>query len=398
MFAGLDWAKENHAVCVVDEQGQTAWQGMVVHTASGMKQLVRDLSRISPPELLPIAIERPTGLIVDTLVDGGHPVVPIHPNVLNATRPRYKAAPGKSDPGDAYVLADLLRTDGHRLRALRPQSDQVRALKALVRSRDDLIAARVAQSNQLQALLDSFWPGASRLFSRLHSKISLAFLTRYPTPSAARYLGAKRMERFLRRQGYPGRSQPEELVARLREAAQGLVGTAEESAKGYLVSVHVKVLEALVDQTQQLNKQIEQAVEASPSGRILMSFPRAGKINAAQILAELGEDPARYPTNDALAAEAGVAPVTYRSGTYRRVSCRQACNKRLRKALTGFADNSRHASPWAKQIYVRARTRGRTHPQAIRILARAWGRVIWRAWQDGKAYDPTRHGALRRLV
>src|SRR6266851_3233840 len=113
---------------------------------------------------MPIAIERPNGLLVDTLIEAGHPVVPIHPNALRACRPRYRAAMGKSDPGDAYILADVLRTDGHRLRALRPASDEMRALQALVRTRGDLVAERVALANQLRALLDSFWPGAGALF------------------------------------------------------------------------------------------------------------------------------------------------------------------------------------------------------------------------------------------
>lgn len=122
-----------------------------------------------------------------------------------------------------------------------------------------------------------------------------------------------------------------------------------------------------------------------------MSFPRAGKVCAAQMLAELGDVRGRFQTNDQLAAEAGVAPVTYQSGKARGVGWRWACNKRLRQAITRFADNSRHASPWAASVYAGARQRGKDHPHAIRILARAWVRVLWRAWTDRKPYDPARH-------
>ena len=100
--------------------------------------------------------------MVDVLVEAGHPVVPIHPNALKASRPRYRAASGKSDPGDAFILADLLRTDGHRFRALRPASDEIRALRASVRGRDDLVAERVALGNQLTALLDASGPEPQR--------------------------------------------------------------------------------------------------------------------------------------------------------------------------------------------------------------------------------------------
>ena len=99
------------------------------------------------------------------------------------------------------------------------------------------------------------------------------------------------------------------------------------------------------------------------------------------MLAEWGDCRQAYDGPDAVAALAGVTPVTKASGKHRAVSFRWACNKRFRQAITTFADNSRHASPWAAKIYDDARAAGKDHPHAIRILARAWIRVIWRCWQ-----------------
>ena len=104
-----------------------------------------------------------------------------------------------------------------------------------------------------------------------------------------------------------------------------------------------------------------------------------------------------YDRPDAVAALAGVTPVTSESGKHRAVHFRWACNKRFRRAITTFADNSRHASPWAAKIYNDARAAGKDHPHAIRVLARAWTRVIWRCWQDGVPYDPTRHGGATKI-
>ena len=146
-----------------------------------------------------------------------------------------------------------------------------------------------------------------------------------------------------------------------------------------------------------LSSRIEHAVAELPDGQIVMSFPRAGRICAAQILAELGNVRERFQTEDQLAAEAGVAPVTHASGKSRGVVFRWACNKNLRVAITCFADNSRHASGWAASIYTRARDRGCKHAHAVRILARAWVRVLWRAWQDGEAYDPAKHKAAVQI-
>ena len=125
----------------------------------------------------------------------------------------------------------------------------------------------------------------------------------------------------------------------------------------------------------------------------MQTLPRTGTVNAAQMLAELGDDRARFTSAEQLAAEAGVAPVTHASGKHRDVTFRWACNKRLRSALTTFADNSRHASAWAADVYRRARARGCDHPHAVRILARAWVRVLWRCWQAHTPYDVTRHRA-----
>ena len=397
-FAGLDWGSVEHAACVVDEQGAVVARLDVKHTAEGLKALLKQLARIAPPEELSIAIERPSGLVVDTLVDAGHPVVPIHPNALKACRPRYRAAGGKSDPGDAYILADVLRTDGHRFRRLQPLSDEVRALRAMVRTRDDLVAERVAVANQLRSLLDGFWPGAVAIFRDIDSPIALDFLDSYPTPARAKSLGPKRMARFLARNGYSGRRSPAELLERLRCAPVGLAGPLEQEAKGLAVLDLVAVLRTLVGRIRRLTSAIDHAVAQLPAGQVVMSFPRAGKLNAAQIVAELGDDPTRFQTEDQLAAEAGVAPVTHASGKSRGVVFRYACNKRLRRAITTWAGNSRHSSPWAASVYARARARGCDHPHAVRILARAWVRVLWRCWRDGAPYEAARHGAAKPFL
>jgi hypothetical protein len=133
-FVGLDWAAREHAVCAIDERGTVVARFTVAHTAAGMAELVARLGKLAAPSELRVAIERPSGLVVDTLVDGGFAVVPIHPNAVKASRPRYSASQGKTDLGDAYLLADVLRTDGHRFRTLVPLSDETKALRGLVRA------------------------------------------------------------------------------------------------------------------------------------------------------------------------------------------------------------------------------------------------------------------------
>lgn len=397
LLVGIDWASQAHAVFVIDATARIRWQASIEHSATGLAGLLRQLRRLAPASSIRIALERPSGLLVDTLVDAGFQVVPIHPNMLKASRSRYSAS-GKSDPGDAFILADLLRTDGHRLRPLRPLSDDTRALRTLVRGRDDLVAQRVGLANQLRALLERVWPGAAAIFSDIDSPIALTFLARYPTPQSAARLGEKRMAHFLIQHAYCGRRSPADLLARLQAAPVGQVGDAEAEAAGDLVRGLVAVLLPLVAQIQQLSAAITAALRHHPDGPLVQTFPRSGAVNAAQILAELGDDRARFTSAEQLAAEAGVAPVTHESGKHRAVVFRWACNKRLRVARTTFAGNSRYASVWAAAIYARARGRGCDHTHAIRILARAWVRVLWRCWHDGTHYDVTRHRAAQALA
>ena len=395
-FAGLDWASRTHAVCVIDARGCVVLDFEVNHDAAGLAELCR---RLKAAHVSAVAIERPSGLVVDALLEAGLQVVPIHPNVVKATRPRYRSHGGKSDASDAYLLADLLRTDGHRFQALAPQCDDIRALRALVRGRDDLVATRVQLANQLRSLLESYWAGAAEVFADVDSPIALAFIQRYPTPESASRLGPKRMASFCAQHAYSGRRSAQELLERLHQAAAIGRGEMEAEANGDLALSMARVLEAVVAQIRLLTSRIEHAVQASEDGRILMSFPRAGRLCAAQILSELGSVRERFEDVQQLAAEAGVTPITKESGKSRAVVFRWACNHRLRKALTCLADNSRHASPWAADIYDRARTRGCDHPHAARILARAWLRVIWRAWKDRQPYDVQRHtGAMLQLA
>lgn len=394
-FAGLDWASRTHAVCVIDEHGGVHLQLEVNHDAAGLAELCR---RLRSAGVTAVAIERPSGLIVDALLEAGFSVVPIHPNVVKATRPRYRSHGGKSDASDAYLLADLLRTDGHRFKPLAPQGDDIRALRALVRGRDDLVATRVRLANQLRSLLQSFWPGAAEVFADVDSPIGLAFILRYPTPESASRLGPKRMAAFCAQHAYSGRRCAQELLDRLHQAPAVAVSELEMEAKGELALSLARILDRLVDQIRLLTSRIEHHISSIDDGLILMSFPRAGRICAAQILAELGSVRERFDSDEHLAAEAGVAPVTYASGKSKAVTFRWACNHRLRAALTCMADNSRHANAWAASVYAKARARGCDHPHAIRILSRAWLRVIWRAWTDRKPYDPALHGGAQLVL
>jgi transposase len=396
-YVGWDWATETHAVTVLDEAGSILEQFSLRHDEQQLRAALDRLSVHASPEQLPIAIETTTGLVVDRLLVAGHPVKPVHPNAFNATRPRWGASRAKSDPGDSFKLADYLRTDGHRLRRLEPPDRATEELQALVRAREDDMGARVAATNQLRALLERHWPGAMDVFARIDSEIALAFLEDYPTPQAAQRLGEARMAMFCRRHSYCGRRPPRELLARLQAAPAAASGL-DPAVLAEVVRAKVRMLRTLLENIADLDRSIGAALLVHPRAALLAPMPRIGELNLAQILAEVGPILDRAVDVEHACAEAGAAPVTRESGKGRGVHFRWAVNTRARQALSVFADNSRHSSPWAAKLYADARRRGKRHPHAVRILMRAWLRVMWACWRSGVAYDPALHGGERRLA
>ena len=395
--AGVDWASEKHDVVVQEADGECVLQGTFAHDERGLTALCATLVRL---KVALVAIERPDGLLIERLLDAGLQVMAIHPNQVAATRARFRASGGKSDRFDAFVLCELARTDSHRFRVLVADSDETKALRALSRAREDLVQARVALANQLRAELERFWPGATMVFDAIDSPISLAFLERYPSAIDARGLGEKRLAAFLARHGYCGRNQPAELLSRLRAAAQGRAGDAESEARRAIVLALVAALRPLVAKINELTREIAQRVRAHPDGHVFLSLFRHPRsvVCAAALLSEIGDCRARYPTAEALAADAGMSPVAVESGKRKVATFRRGCDHRLRAATVTLADATRHWHPWAQDRYAQARARGHDHPRAIRTLGRAWCRVLWRCWQDGVAYDPARHRGLQHHI
>jgi transposase len=391
---GIDWARDDHAVSVVNARGREIHRCSAEHSAAGLRELIAVLARNGAREA---AIERPDGPVVDALLGAGITVVVISPNQIKNLRGRYGSAGNKDDRFDAYVLADTLRTDRARLAPLTPDSPATVTLRRACRARKDLVTHRVAVANQLRAHLRNAFPGAVGLFAEIDSPVSLRFLARFATQDRADWLSPRRLAAWLVSAGYCGRTAPAVLHTRLTAAPRGATGD-DGTAQAHVTAALHAVLTTLVEQIKALSEQIAEQLTLHADAHTFTSLPRSGTVRAARLLAEIGDCRARFPTPEALACLAGVAPSTRQSGKIRTVSFRWACDKQLRDAVTDFAGDSRRASPWATNLYNQARARGHDHPHAVRILARAWLFVIWHCWQDHTAYDPARHRALQTLL
>lgn len=328
---------------IVDARGREVRRATIEHNAAGLRELLELLSRAGARE---VAIERPDGPVVDTLLEAGITVVVISPNQLKNLRGRYGSAGNKDDRFDAFVLADTLRTDRSRLRPLLPDTPATATLRRTCRPRKDLVAHRVALANQLRAHLRVVFPG---------------------------------------------------VVGLLTGAPRGATGD-EGAANAHITRAMVAALTSVATQIKTLDAQIAEQLSLHADAHIFTSLPRSGTVRAARLLAEIGDCRARFPTPESLACLAGVAPSTRQSGKVKHVGFRWAADKQLRDAVCDFAGDSRRANLWAADRYNRAIARGHDHPHAVRILARAWLYAIWHCWQDGAAYHPANHRALQALL
>jgi transposase len=390
----VDWAKDDHAVCMVGDQGEVLDRFTVPHDAAGLKRMAAKLLRAGVEQ---VGIERGDGPVVDTLMQAALVIFVIPPGQVKNLRSRYGSAGNKDDRFDAYVLADVVRTDVRRLRPMLYDSAQTTALRGSVRARRDLVTHRVAAANQLRAHLQIVFPAAATLFADIDLAITLTFLGRFTTQQAADWLSPKRLATWLASVSYSGGVDPAVLHARLLAAPRGVTGE-YASLHAATTTALVAVLRTLAAQIQILAASIGEQLDAHPDAPIFTSLPRSGTVRAARLLAEIGDARGRFPTRESLTCLAGVAPSTRQSGKVKTVTFRWGADKQLRDALCDFAGDSRRANPWAADLYAKATARGCDHPHAVRILARAWAHIIWRCWQDNVPYNPTAHSALQTLL
>lgn len=392
-FAGVDWGGEHHQLCVVDPLGNRLAQTRVAHNVAGLAELDAELGRFSAK--MPIAIERSEGILVEHLQAAGHAVFPVSPRIAARARERYKVASVKDDRFDAFVLADTLRWEHRHWRPLSQPSPLLAEIKALTRDRDRLQETQQAVESQLRSILEAYHPAPVHLFSSVDRQITLSFVHDYPTPANASRVKTARMKGFLERNHYTGRQQPQVLADRMREhLLSGSPGTV--AGKSLSATHYASLLQMLNTQLAEFDDAIAAAVAEHPDAPIFTSFPGVGPVLTGVLLAEIGEDRSRYPSDKVLLAEAGLAPVTRASGRSRSIRFRYAANTRLREAAQWWAFNSLKSSAWAAAAFRQARDeRGQRYHRALRGLAARWMRVLWRCWSDKTNYDPAKHGAAQ---
>jgi transposase len=391
-YLGVDWADRVHQLYGGDENGIKVMEMKVQESHDGMAELGRwlDQSRAEQVELW-AAIEKPHGRIVDFLLDHGVVVYSVNPKVLDRARDRFRMSQSKSDPFDAWVLSDFLRTDHGHLRPLRPSSEQAQELKMLTRDQQRMVRHQTRLLNQLKITLKEYYPRPVEVFGDLESRVALDFLKQYSTPTALSKLSRKQWSRFTEKHPHLGQARSTKLWEELKKP-QLMVPDHVVRAKAQLLEVLLDQLEASLRTIEKYSDQVERFFASTLAARLVEKLPggKSGTLLPA-LWAELGDAPARWQSFKHLQAEAGAVPVTKSSGKSRIVEFRFSCNKQLRYAVYWFAFISINRSEWAKAFYRDQRARGHSHPQALRALGAKWLKIIFVMWRDHKPYDETHH-------
>ncbi|MFF0747484.1 IS110 family transposase [Streptomyces sp. NPDC004111] len=394
VFCGIDWAENHHDVALVDDAGQLLAKRRITDDVTGYQLLLDLLAEHgdTADEPISVAIETGRGLLVAVLNNGTRPIYAINPLAAARYRDRHSVSRKKSDPGDALVLANILRTDRHAHRRLHADSDLAQAITVLARAQQDAVWARQQLVNQVRSLLREYFPAALDAFLGkqygLARPEARAVLTAAPTPARAAKLTSPQLRAALKRAGRTrGIDAEADCLRTIFRGGYAHQPQAIEDAMGHQLLALVRQLDAACLAAEDLATAVEEHFRRHPDAEILLSFPGLGVQLAARVLAEIGDDRTRFADARALKAYAGSAPITRASGKKRYVGRRFIKNDRLITAGFLWAFSALRASSGADAHYRRRRERGDWHAQAQRHLFNRMIGQLYHCLQTGQLFD-----------
>jgi hypothetical protein len=404
LFVGVDWAEEHHDVCVMDSEGRVRSKGRVGDDLAGVAKIHDLIGGVVPDDdeddsQVVVGIETDRGLLVRALVAAGYRVLAVNPLAVDRYRDRHRVSGAKSDPGDAKVLADMVRTDAHQHRPVAADSDLAEAIKVVARSHQSAIWSRRRLANQVRSALREYYPAALEAFDDLTSSDAIEVLTIAAAPEQGRRLSRSKIASALRRGGrklnIDNRAAKIQIALRSEQLTQPVTVTRAYAA---VVASLTQVIAAHNRQIAELESVLDEHFEQHPDAAILRSLPGLGVVTGARVLGEFGDDPGRFADAKARRNYAGTSPLTVASGTRRVVRARHIRNRRLADALHWWAFNAISRSPGARALYDRRRAAGDNHAGALRVVANRLVAILHGCLRTRTTYDETTAWAHRNDI
>lgn len=390
IFVGIDVAKEVHWVCATDGAARIVLDRAVENDQAAIDRLVADLRGLGAEPVIGLDITGSLARFLEAvLLAEGFRLVHVPGIAVNRAGHGFAGGAAKSDPRDARTIAELVRT--RDLRPILPDDETVIALRLKVMRRRELTQDQTRRVSRLRQLLDAIHPGLERSLE-LTCKGPLALLTRFVTPSEIRRAGETRLKAHLRKT--PHLHGIDALAARALKAAKAQ-RTVVPGETAFAEMIRELASEALAarDALTRLDRDLEGLLHRHPDGALIRSLPGMGAVLTAEFIASTG-DIARFPSADALASAAGLAPVLRQSGKSRTWCRARAGDKALKRVFfqSAFCAVSTK-DPLSKAFYDRKRREGKHHTQAIIALARRRVTVLWTMLQRRETFDPLKNAA-----
>jgi transposase len=400
LFVGDDWAEDHHDVYLMNDTGGRLASRRLPEGLAGIRvfhELIAEHDE--DPAQVVIGIETDRGLWVDALTAAGYQVFAINPLAAARYRDRHHVSGAKSDPSDAKLLADLVRTDRHNHRPIAGDSPHAEAIKVLARAHQSLIWARTRHTNGLRSALREYYPAALEAFEDLADRDALAVLGRAPTPADAKRLSVAKIRSALKAAGRQRNLDTRALqIQEMLRSEQLAAPAAVTAAFGASTRAAVAIITELNRQISDLEAELATHFEMHPDADIYRSLPGLGVILGARVLGEFGDDPNRYTTAKCRKNYAGTSPLTIASGRKRAVLARHIRNRRLYDALDQWAFCALQTSPGARTFYDQHRASGDLHHQALRALANRLVGILHGCLRHHSTYDEHRAWAHRQTT
>lgn len=386
-FCGIDWSDKGFVVVIIETAGKIVRRFTIENNMDGFDSLIEKTRAVSREmgDIL-LAIETPNLPLVDYLMENGYTVYAINPKSVNRYRDRYRTSGAKDDFFDAFVLANILRTDREQHRPISSGSDLARELKILTQDREKFVKTKTKLTNQLRSCLKAYYPEVCELFDDLACPSALTFLKSFPTWEALKKKSAKQLLQFLKKRKitHPG------LLNNIIEHAHTPAIPIDPVVKRAKTRQMLTLVEQLIPLCQQIKEydlEIKKLLDKHGDKNIFLSLPGAAENLASRLLSQYGDDRGRFRCVTEVRTLAGTAPITKQSGNYAHVQFRFACRKPFRNATQLFAFSSLTKCRWAALYYQKHRDMGKTHNHALRLLADKWMKIIFAMWQNHCEYE-----------
>ncbi len=387
-WIGLDWADQRHEIRLAAAGSTRTESFSVEQKPAALHAWVGELRARFRQGKIALALEQSRGAVIYALMNYDFLLLyPIPPKTLARYREAFAPSGAKSDPTDADLLLELVRTHADRLRAWQPDDALTRQLRLLVEHRRKTVADRTRLTNRLTALLKTYFPQALEWVGDLRQPAAGEFLRAWPSLEAVQQARRSKLRRFYERERRLSAQEREDLFHQIDQAQPLTRDPALVQASALMAQGLAEQLLAVIAVIAQLESELEKLFAQHPDHNLFDGLPGAGEALAPRLATAFGAERDRYQSADEVQKFSGVAPVTEKSGKTKWVHWRMACPKFVRQTFHEFAASSCQKSLWARAYYEQQRKDGANHHAAVRSLAYKWIRILYRCWKDRTPYD-----------